>query len=393
MVSSAVYYTEINAICIVILLMFAIQAYRSAGRLSADSRIFNLITLTTMLLCFADIVAGIYRGQTYYGARWIIQVSNLVVYLALAVISYLWMFYILIKLKFIEKIDKRMFLYSMPLLVFVAVAALNPLTNYLFYIDEANFYVRNVGVYFHWLITWSYMLFATLFVGIAIFREKRIDKRKEIIPLLFFIVAPAVASMIQMMCYGITVAQVGVTLSIVFNYTTESNNQILTDSLTGLNNRRGFHKFLDNYVLRNYDKVVSFMMIDLNNFKQVNDKYGHMNGDRALIHAATALRRVCRDTQTRLFVCRYGGDEFLIAGCDCQPGEMDAAKALIHKHIADINSEMHEPYELALSVGVASGKCGSSEDVAKLIRAADARMYEEKSYSKKLQRKNDNNGR
>ncbi|MEM1229221.1 MAG: two-component regulator propeller domain-containing protein [Pseudomonadota bacterium] len=95
----------------------------------------------------------------------------------------------------------------------------------------------------------------------------------------------------------------------------------LTDPLTGLRNRRYFYEIITPMVAaidRYYgnadceqERLLFFMMIDLDGFKGLNDRYGHHAGDSALAHLASLLRGACRETDT---VCRWGGDEFLIVG-------------------------------------------------------------------------------
>lgn len=202
-----------------------------------------------------------------------------------------------------------MFLWAIPLITFSIVAVSSPITNVLFIIDENNLYIRSAGVYFHWLVTWMYLIFATLQVAHSIYREKNVQKRKEIIPFLYFIIAPTIAGMIQMLFYGVTSSQVGVTISIIIISLIENRNQILTDGLTGLNNRNGLDKYIQNHILSHSDNKLFLFMIDLDNFKQINDKFGHITGDRALVDVAVALKQVCEEAPVRLFVCRYGGDE------------------------------------------------------------------------------------
>lgn len=378
-----IYYCEINLLCIIILILFTNQLHHKSGQLSAENRVFILLIWATILLCVSDIVAGVCRGQVFWGARSVVQVSNLIFFEALAIISYLWMIYVFIKIKMITSIGKKMYFWTIPLIIFSIVAISNPFSNILFKIDENNRYVRNIGIYFHWLVTWSYFIMATVHVLYAIIREKNARKRKEIIPFLYFIIAPAISSIIQMLFYGVTSTQVGITISIVMISLVENRNQILTDALTGLNNRHGFHMYLENYILSHLEKEIFLIMIDLNNLKQVNDKYGHLVGDRALADAADALKKVCEEASIKLFVCRYGGDEFLMVGCDCLQDDMLRLKELIHKKLEEKNQKEINPYLLEASIGIASGTCSNLDDIEHLLRLADESMYDEKKCSKK----------
>ena len=116
-------------------------------------------------------------------------------------------------------------------------------------------------------------------------------------------------------------------------------------------------------------------MIDINNFKEINDGFGHLVGDCALIDAATVIRTACDSSPKKLFCCRYGGDEFLIVGIDFNGEEIEELKAKIAEHlkIAD-----RRPYRLSFSLGVANGACSDRAKAEMLIVKADKAMYAEK---------------
>lgn len=327
-------------------------------------------------------VAGICRGQFFSGARLLIEISNLIFYETISAVSFLWMVYVLVKLKITRNYEKELFLWAIPFIIVSIAALTNPFTDFMFTIDENNLYNRNIGVFLHWIVSWFYMIAATAIITFKIIKEPNKKKREKIVPLLCFIIAPAVAAVIQMLFYGVTCSQVGITISIVVISLTEQNNQILTDALTGLSNRYGFNKHWENYLQHHAETNLFLMMIDINNFKQVNDKFGHPAGDRALADVADALKQSCDESSAKLSVCRYGGDEFLIAGCDCQQDEIMALKAQIHKKLEEKNRLENYPYVLSVSMGTSSGICTDSDDIEHLLRMADEAMYDEKKKSK-----------
>lgn len=378
-----IYYSEINLICIVILLLFTHQIRYKSDQFSSDNRTLHMILRTTIIMCISDMAAGIFRGQLFSGARGIIEISNLMFYEALSVISFLWMVYVFIRLKIIKNYEKELSLWAIPLIAITVVTLINPFTDFLFTIDEKNLYIRNMGVYFHWIVSCFYLMTSTVIITYKIIKEKNKKKRREIIPLLCFIIAPAIAAVIQMLFYGVTCSQVGITISLVVIFLTEQNNQILTDALTGLNNRYGFNKYWENYMQHHTETNLFLMMIDINNFKQVNDKFGHLEGDRALADVSDAVKQSCEETEAKLFVCRYGGDEFLIAGCDCRQEEIMDLKMQIYKKLEEKNRTENYPYVLSVSMGTANGICLAPEDIDGLLRIADEAMYDDKSKKNK----------
>ena len=144
-----------------------------------------------------------------------------------------------------------------------------------------------------------------------------------------------------------------------------------TDPLTGLRNRRGFHRSARELIYASDEAAAPFLsliMLDLDRFKQVNDTRGHASGDRILVAVADKLRHT---TRGRAVVARVGGEEFLVAEMT-KPGEAHAIAERLRQEVAAI------PWGATASVGVASTRVvdAVSSDTRPLlellIEAADA---------------------
>ena len=130
----------------------------------------------------------------------------------------------------------------------------------------------------------------------------------------------------------------------------ELERSAVTDQLTGLGNREGFERVVRQELARarRYEHHLNLVMLDLNNFKQVNDRFGHAAGDAALREVADTLKAGKRDTDT---VFRWGGDEFVLLLPEVRPE--DARKAM--QRILTAVSEIEvQGLELGASVGLAS---------------------------------------
>ncbi|MBQ2559696.1 MAG: GGDEF domain-containing protein [Fibrobacter sp.] len=151
------------------------------------------------------------------------------------------------------------------------------------------------------------------------------------------------------------------------------NQLISTDSLTMLNNRNRLHHYL--HQLR--DVKESFViMVDVNHFKQINDTYGHAEGDRALVLVSQALKKVCERLNYSMFLCRYGGDEFLMIAQTEVPDEVvRQIKSCLQEEVSKHNHT--RSYTLEASVGIAHWD-GHLESFKESMINADKRMYEDK---------------
>lgn len=150
------------------------------------------------------------------------------------------------------------------------------------------------------------------------------------------------------------------------------------DELTGILNRRGFYKkarpFIDDAVQAH--RSVVFAYADLNYLKQINDLFGHGEGDFALSASAHALETVFRDG----IVGRIGGDEFAaLAICTEDLQEVDIRSAL-DSMLLTIAKEAGKPYPIRLSIGIWTPPDDRHFDLNEAVEMADALLYEEKKH-------------
>ena len=165
---------------------------------------------------------------------------------------------------------------------------------------------------------------------------------------------------------------VAITVELLCLYMGTSTRQISMDKLTQVNNRQNLLSFLEYKVANHSEKLFLFMM-DLDYFKSINDTYGHLEGDDALVRAARALKLACGDFRRRPYIARYGGDEFIVV-LESTRAEADALLARIRETLDRLNAESNRPYALAFSIGVADYHPGMTANG--LIEAADNALYE-----------------
>ena len=149
------------------------------------------------------------------------------------------------------------------------------------------------------------------------------------------------------------------------------------DPMTGLFNRRGFYQRLEpvyNICAKESCKVL-VMSVDLNGLKQINDTYGHADGDIAITTIGKALSYVASDKHT---CARFGGDEFVVAG----PVENDEEGEEFYKEVLAyldrFNEKSNRPYQVSASIGYVTGTPDNGITLDEFIKAADEKMYQEK---------------
>jgi two-component system, cell cycle response regulator len=145
-----------------------------------------------------------------------------------------------------------------------------------------------------------------------------------------------------------------------------------TDSLTGVGNRMKFDRVLSAEMNRadRSGEAITLLMVDVDHFKSLNDRFGHQGGDEILRMLATALEDACRDFDT---VARYGGEEFAVI----LPATDTAAGAPAGERFRRLVEELETPVSITASVGVATyPACAWDKD--SLVRAADEALYASK---------------
>ena len=157
--------------------------------------------------------------------------------------------------------------------------------------------------------------------------------------------------------------------------------QSFTDPLTEVYNRRMLDDMFSRYVshAKRLHKPMTLMVIDVDRFKSINTKFGHLTGDFVLAEIAAALRGAVRCSDA---VVRYGGDGFLVFLADSATEGATVVETRIAKSIQDWNSVGHlANFELSLSIGLGQWQDGMSLD--DLLNEADQRMYNTKEARKR----------
>ncbi|HSP67284.1 MAG TPA: diguanylate cyclase [Bryobacteraceae bacterium] len=156
----------------------------------------------------------------------------------------------------------------------------------------------------------------------------------------------------------------------------QAERSAVTDMLTELPNARSLFLHLDSELsrARRSNQTIAVLVCDLDGFKQINDRFGHLEGNRVLRAVARELRSHCREYDT---VARLGGDEFVIVMPGQQPESVNSKVEQLAAAVSRAGYETVGEGFLGISVGVAYFPA-DGEDAEALLAAADQRMYSEK---------------
>lgn len=378
MLIDKVLYIEVITICISILGVLLYSDIRHGrGPVLLGQKIFRYLLLDHIIVMLFDAVAILFDGTHFTYSGIIVKAGMCLYYASHSLAGYLLLLYIDFELY----ADKNRFLRRLPSYsILVSINLFNSIvslwTGWYFVVDENNSYQRGQVWYIFTLLSLIYALFA---IGVTVRRVQRIGvetragrdqlKRMGLLPLL-----PCVGAVMQGLMPGSSWAFSCTTLALMINYVTIQNRQMTRDHLTGLYNRGYLEIFLNNQFKSLKKGSSAFLiLLDLDYFKNINDTYGHLVGDDALIETANILRNNCK--RKRDFVVRLGGDEFVVVGI-CENEET------VHKIIErmqgvtrQFNEKGTKPYQLSFSVGYALAEAGTDVTLDQLINEADQKMY------------------
>ncbi len=156
----------------------------------------------------------------------------------------------------------------------------------------------------------------------------------------------------------------------------ELGNLALTDELTGLYNRRGFMALAERQLKlgRRSGRGMLLFVMDVDRLKQINDSFGHFEGDRALKRTAEVLQETFRDSDV---LARLGGDEFAVLAVEASGHSEATITTRLFECLKSISAEPSR-YEISISMGLARFDPSSRTSIGELMAKADQAMYEQK---------------
>lgn len=372
------FYTILNGFCICILLLLALNRRRSATKLP-DERFFHYVLISTVVVLALDAFGWWIDKKVFYGSRVLSIISNTGMYILLCFVGMVWLFYADYKIFVDERsLEKRGVIYLIPFCLYTITALISCFTGWLFSVDENNVYTHGDFHFVHMIIIFGYMLVGVGYAVRVHLRSGDKEKRKQCRYIIFFTLLLVICSIIQTLNYGLSLMLPCLTYSLLVVFINMQNGQISVDALTKINNRGTLNRYLASTVndLKN-NEILYLMLIDVDDFKSINDRFGHVEGDRALINVADILKRTCGRLNERVFLARFGGDEFALVFKELDAGTVKRVTDALLVEV-EISNMSQEDLKLSVSYGIAEFNRDTMKTLDELITRADAEMYKNK---------------
>lgn len=272
----------------------------------------------------------------------------------------------------------RILVFVIPVTAVLLLTYTTPWTGLVFTINQENFYQREILLPLMSMITLAYIIAGSFLCALRIKQEVLLDRKRRLRVLACYCIPVILGSLIQTSYYGISLVLPCSAAALLMVFINEQDLKISVDSLTGLNNRGCFDRYLNEQLEMNSRDDIGLIMIDVNDFKKINDEYGHIKGDAVLQMIAEILRRSAGNKN--IFLARYGGDEFACIFHTAQTSADEITEAVI-KEVDHCNRSSQMP-EISLAAGYAQYDKDSIHTAAELIHHADDMMYENKQMMK-----------
>lgn len=371
-------YIEINLIGIIILLTVAFYVVCIQHDISNnDQCYFVKMLFCNMVILISDIFIYLLRWHASVGLVITNHLFCILFFILHTYFGYLWLNYSIIKLFPDFQPNKKIKIFMLlPIILNSLFVISSPWTKFVYSLTVQNRYIRGSFMWITMVFSMSYWISSTLLTFYEMLKTQRVRERSTYIALLFFPIPTLIGNIIQLKFYGLSIVWICSAISLLILFINLQNHQISRDVLTNLFSRGQTNKQIQWEIkhLNDANYYLFCVMIDVDHFKKINDEFGHVIGDQALIETANILRKSC---QERYFIGRFGGDEFLIIGHIKEKEEIHLLLDNI-RLLMKVANEKSTLFSLSLSMGY---QLYSNEDhptVDAILSDSDKEMYKTK---------------
>ncbi|OPJ59645.1 GGDEF domain-containing protein [Clostridium oryzae] len=365
-----------NVVAIIVSIIFLINISNNLDRKETKNKAFSTIFILNTIELTVETLTCIINRQPYL---WLIPITTLlhiVLYILAPIVTYNWYMFtgLWINSNTNAKRKKNLLL-LLPIIVNTFLVLLSPFFKLEFYINQHNIYARGPLFFIPAAISYLY-----LFCGfINIYTNRKKLRKIEFKPMFLFGVFPSLASLVQLLFYGPLLMWSSITFSLIILYLFLQQQMMHVDYLTGAWTREKLYHYLCSRIEQKKQKVFSLVFIDINDFKKINDAFGHGEGDIALVNLVHIMKSQLRQED---IIIRYGGDEFILILNVETEHEAEAIIRRISKAVKENNSSSKKEYELSFSYGYELYNFDKPMTPEEYINHVDRLMYLNKSNKK-----------
>lgn len=362
---------DINFFCIILLLLLYLTIKLRKQAIGTSNRLFFKLLWMTVVLLILEVLSWTFDRVP--GQKVLNYIFNLLFCLSTSLVIPIMASYLDYHIYGSYERLKRRWFYIHPFILTAILLAVNIFEPVLFSVSADNFYRRE------WLMIAMPIINISIFVYICYLAYKRRAYiQREVIWVIFiYTLLPAIAAFIQVAYFGMFILWPMMAVTVVLTYIFLETISTSRDYLTGLFSRHRIDDYLE-YMLHHKSSFI-LVMIDLDNFKKINDEHGHLSGDLALKAFSTAL---ANSFKTGKVVGRYAGDEFILLLDKMKISEMKERMSRVETRMKELYDSGETEFLVDFSYGYYERAESESISYEDIINNVDKMMYCNKEYSK-----------
>jgi len=361
---------QMNIFMVILLSSVAVHAYFKLDRKKQIDRLFLALLFSTILILMLEILSVLLNSSNYINFMIAHKLVDTLGFTLAPLVSLCTALYAYKRTNKYKKINTKKILWlSVPFVVNGIMSLGSCNFNWIFSITNENLYVRGPLFFISPMISFFYYIINLM----VLYDARKKTNREELLTLSLSTMIPMLLSVFQLYYFIYLTIWNSVAIAVVINYIFIIHGQIKIDALTGLGNRIAYDEYIA-MLRRNNNVVLAVVNIDLDDFKSINDVFGHHEGDNVLKVFASQLEEVFEEKGTTI---RLGGDEFIILINENQREMVEKQIETLKNNIDAHNERSDRPYSIKFSYGMTifNNKYDSIDEV---IQHSDKLMYEEK---------------
>lgn len=329
-----------------ILLVSVLSRIDSRKNRHLSDRLYDAMIAITLGALAAETVSFLLDGVPGRWNYYLQYFLNAYLFLASAGVGMLWVLYVNDRIYHSRKQLRKWLLPVAAPVVLVAVLLICDLfgAGFIFSISAQNVYRRGNLVALTYL---AVFVDYAISLGMAV-AAVRHNNHVRFFPVPYFVIPCLIGTVVQSLFYGLSAGWFCVSLAFLFVQLHLYNENAFVDDLSGLYNRKYYDCVIGKLAASRRKSVICGIMLDVNRFKDINDRFGHSVGDDAIRNLGRILSEITTETDIAF---RHAGDEFIIISTGADQQAVQQLLELVQHKVEAFNASGGKPYQLSLAMG------------------------------------------
>ncbi len=372
MLMETYYRIQLNIMAAILLLCVVLIASKKLDKKDLLNRAFLFMSVIVFIELLVEAATCLFNNNPSVVYVMFSNMFSILLFILAPVISITFLLFIELVVYPVTQTTKliRILLFT-PLVIQAILSLTSPFLGFYFYVDIDGVYHRGSLFLLSAFITYGYLITGIFYI---IYHRKKIIRSDQFL-LLIIGAVPIIGGILQSMFYGLLMMWSSAAFALVLSYIFLQERMIHLDILTSTWARESFYFTFSRRIRKNPSDVFGAIYFDIDGLKEINDQYGHDEGDKAIQKIVSIIKNTIR---LKYNIARLGGDEFIIA-------LETANRDVISKILSDIKTNMNtynlqnnSAYKLKCSYGYDLYDNHKFEDLESFLKHIDSLMYLDK---------------